>query len=116
MKTDSEISLTESHGYWLNYRIFFNLIVGLAGIIPVLLYLQHLRLSILCGITIWGVIANGLYSFGVVLEGLVITKTERARDFKRIRPILFWLGTLVFALLTFLCAFVFFSTRYELSD
>ncbi len=116
MKIEGEASFVESHEYWLKCRIIFNAIMVVTGLIPVLMYFQHLRLSNLFGIAVWGVIANGLYSFGFVLECLIITRTKRANDFKRVRPLLMLCGTIAYALLTFLYAFVFFSTRYELSE
>jgi len=91
--------LQESHQYWLRRRGLFNVLVGLTGL--GCLFLSQVWLTgfffLLFGVVLWGVVANGLYSFGYVVESYLITNTSRAKGFgKGFREFLFWCGTLAY--------------------
>jgi len=62
------------------------------------------------GIIMWGVVANGLYSFGYILESLIIVKTNGSRSLKQYRSLLFWVGTIAYVLVTIAFAYEYFAT------
>ena len=97
-------SLLEAHAYWLKKRLIFNIIVGTVGLIATILYSQSLSIFDLMGILMWGLVANGLYSFGYAIESYIITKHPNIK-FENIRGLLFWVGTLLYSVSSFLFAY-----------
>jgi len=94
--------LLNSHRYWSKKRILFNIIVGAAGIISVLLVLgSDLAIFDLFGIVMWGVVANAMFSFGYILESYIISKSNGHRDLQGNRETLFWLGTIAYVIVGF---------------
>jgi len=95
--------LLDSHRYWSKKRILFNIIVGSAGIISVLLVLgPGLAIFDLFGIVMWGVVANAMFSIGFILESYIISKSNGQRDLQGNRDILFWLGTIAYVIVGFI--------------
>jgi len=95
--------LLESHRYWSKKRILFNIIVGSAGIISVLLVLgTGLTIFDLFGIVMWGVVANAMFSIGYIFESYIIAKSNGQRDLQGNRDILFWIGTIAYVIVGFM--------------
>jgi len=95
--------LLNSHRYWSKKRILFNIIVGSAGIISVLLVLgTGLAIFDLFGIVMWGVVANAMFSIGYIFESYIISKSNGQRDLQGNRDILFWLGTIAYVIVGFI--------------
>ena len=95
--------LLDSHRYWSRTRILFNIIVGSAGIISVLLVLgTGLTIFDLFGIVMWGVVANAMFSVGYIVESYIIAKSKGQRDLQGNRDILFWMGTIAYVIVGFI--------------
>lgn len=94
------VKLLDSHEYWSRMRLLFNILVGVAGLVPTVVFGFYLSLFGLFGIALWGLVANGLYSLGYVIESFIITKTKGSKSLKRSRSILFWLGTIAYVLVS----------------
>jgi hypothetical protein len=95
--------LLDSHRYWSKKRILFNIIVGSAGIISVLLVLgTGLAIFDLFGIVTWGVVANAMFSIGYIFESYIISKSKGQRDLQGNRDILFWIGTIAYVIVGFI--------------
>ena len=95
--------LLESHRYWSKKRILFNIIVGSAGLISVLLVLgTGLTIFDLFGIVMWGVVANAMFSIGYIFESYIIAKSKGQRDLQGNRDILFWMGTIAYVIVGFI--------------
>ena len=95
--------LLDAHRYWSKKRILFNIIVGSAGIISVLVVLgTSITIFDLFGIVVWGVVANAMFSFGYILESYMISKSNGQRDLQGNREVLFWLGTIAYVIVGFL--------------
>ena len=95
--------LLDSHRYWSRRRILFNIIVGTAGIISVLLVLgTGLTIFDLFGIVMWGVVANAMFSIGYIVESYIIAKSKGQRDLQGNRDILFWIGTIAYVIVGFM--------------
>ena len=100
-------SLLASHDYWLQKRILFNFIVGAVGLLATILYAPIFTIFDLMGIFMWGFIANGLYSFGYVLESYMITNHPKIK-FDGFRNLLFWTGTSLYSAVSFVFAYVYY--------
>lgn len=97
------LKLLESHRYWSRKRILFNIIVGVAGLISVILFLgSDTTLFDLFGMIVWGVVANGLYSTGYILDSYIIIDSKGERSLGDKRVILFWIGTIAYVIVGFL--------------
>jgi hypothetical protein len=94
------LKLLDSHRFWAKKRLLFNLIVGVAGLIPTLYFILQFYFLDIFGILAWGLVANGLYSIGYVLESIVITKSDGNKSLKKRRNLLFWIGTISYALVS----------------
>ncbi|MBL0359000.1 MAG: hypothetical protein IPP72_20010 [Chitinophagaceae bacterium] len=101
------MKLLDSHHYWAKKRLLFNIIVGVAGLIATLEFASNLSVFDVLGILMWGFVANAFYSTGYVIESYVIVKTSGLRNLKKIRKLLFWAGTIAYALVS-----LFFATNY----
>ena len=97
-----ENKLTQSNIFWLKKRLIFTIIVGIAGIISISRFWNLITAFDILGIILWGIVANAMYSFGYVLESLIIHKTNGQSDLKKSRVWLFWIGTICYTLLTIL--------------
>jgi hypothetical protein len=110
----SESSLRDAHSYWLKKRIIFNLVVGAVGLIATIIYATVFTLFDFIGILLWAFVANGLYSFGYVIESFVITKYPKVK-FNNARFMLFYVGTFMYSMVTFIYAQEYFS-RFPVFD
>jgi hypothetical protein len=103
------IKLLESYRYWNKNRLLFNIIVGLAGLASIILFsFFAFTLFDIFGIVAWGIVANGLYSFGFLWEAMIITKSKGDRNLKTNRSLLFWAGTIAYVLVSISFAFEYF--------
>lgn len=102
-------SLLEAHKYWTKKRLLFNMLVGVAGVVSIILFSKLLFLFDYIGILMWGMVANGLFSFGYVLECTIITNSNGLKNIVKYRNLLFWIGTLTYIFTTFSFAKEYFS-------
>lgn len=92
--------LKQAYDFWEpRRRIWFNVLVALPGLLS--LYVARGPLSTnLPGAACWGLVANGLYSLGYVLDSRLIVASNGNRSLGRLRHFLFWIGTLAYMGLT----------------
>lgn len=102
-KSKLESSLLDAHSYWLKKRLIFNLVVGGVGLLATINYAKVFTLFDFIGIVLWGFVANGLYSFGYVIESYMITKYPKVK-FSNVRFLLFYVGTFIYSLVTVIYA------------
>lgn len=107
MENEIGKKLIESNKFWRNYRIIFNLLLLGTGIIAILQFQSLFGSSEMIDVVAWGTVANGLYSFGYVLESEIIIRTGGKKDFSIPRIIVFWIGTAAYMIATY-----FFATYY----
>ena len=102
------LKLLAAHRYWSRKRILFNIIVGISGAISVLLFLGlDFTLFDLLGMILWGIVANGLFSIGYVLDSYIISHSKGERSLQDNRGILFWIGTIAYVIVGFLFVMVY---------
>jgi hypothetical protein len=103
------LQLLESYRYWGRKRLVFNIVVGLAGLGATIQFSNFsIDLFDVFGMIAWGVVANGLYTFGFLWESVIIIKSKGARNLKANRNFLFWVGTLVYVFVSIFFASVYF--------
>lgn len=102
------LQLIVSHDYWLKKRLVFNILVGLAGLYPMIFFFELNALFNLMGVILWGIVANAFYSIGYVLESYIITKSKGKKGLKPYRNLLFWLGTISYVLFTLAFGMIYF--------
>jgi hypothetical protein len=110
-KNNPESTLLDAYKYWGKKRLLFNLIVGVTGVVAIFLYARTFSLLEFVDILIWGIVANGLFSFGYAFESYVIVKHPKA-NFKNIRFLLFYIGTFLYCLVTFILAQEYFTKPF----
>lgn len=97
------LQLTGAHEYWHRKRLLFNIIVGLAGGVSLLLvsgFGMMLGLFDFFGAVTWGLVANAFYSTGYVLDSWVIARSGGKQSLTPYRNGLFWLGTIAYTLVS----------------
>jgi len=108
-----EIDLLNSYNYWSKKRIYFNAVLVVVGVGSLLFFNLYMSFTeIVFGSFLWGLVANGLFSFGYVLESYIITKTNGNRNLKESRDFLFVIGTTSYAIASI--AYVFFIAMLPL--
>jgi hypothetical protein len=99
--------------WWEKKRIWFNVIVGFAGIY-IIIFSEFFMFSFkdIVGILIWGFIANILYSAGVILEIMNVYYLKSNINFFRFRYVFWLLGTFLYAAWTAYYAFFYFNDPF----
>lgn len=88
---------------WEKQRIWFNVSVGIAGIYSIIPYWDDFTYRLfwnITGVLIWGLLANILYSTGILLEIIDSYYFKGKVNFYRFRHLFWVLGTLMYCLLT----------------
>ncbi len=98
--------------WWESKRLVFNVFIGFIGGITLLLGMSEIDcnywfLSDILGIFLWGIMANILYSSGILLELSDWYYLKGKIRVKKYRFLLLVLGFTFSCLLTFLCARVY---------
>jgi hypothetical protein len=100
--------LNESIVWWEKNRIGFNILVGLTGIISLITFLSEpFGITEVFGILFWGVIANVLYSFGVLVEIFNLYYFERKLNFFKFKYLFYVTGTILYCAVTFFFALLY---------
>ncbi|HYG50522.1 MAG TPA: hypothetical protein VD905_06445 [Flavobacteriales bacterium] len=99
--------LMDAHAFWLRRRFFFNAAVGLCGLIPLISFISFFPQAALLGAIIWGLVANGLFSLGYAIESYHIIRSGGLGDLKTTREYMFWMGTLLYCVVTYMTALSF---------
>lgn len=95
--------LIEAYRFWYKRRIWFNLLLGIAGIAG--LSTNHwppfIGVPILFFAGFWGLLSNGLYSLGYSIESALVMQSKGFNDYSSLRTLLFWIGTTLAGIVTF---------------
>jgi hypothetical protein len=103
-------TLKASIAWWEKRRLWFNLSVGLCGILAILLDTQNFLIIDLAGIILYGLMMNVFYSMGHLLEALERHYFKRSSIYKY-RLALFLIGTISSSLVTLMLAAIFYAYR-----
>jgi hypothetical protein len=88
--------------WWERKRIWFNFLVGLSGLLPLLFTgLTYFNLLSLLGICFYGLMANICYSLGFLSELLIKLYIKPSFEFGEKRKLVFLLGTAFSMIVTF---------------
>ncbi|MBO6515879.1 MAG: hypothetical protein JJ975_04940 [Bacteroidia bacterium] len=102
-------TLREAITWWESKRLIFNLIVGLVGGLATLIFMTHFGLFDLAGVLMWGVVANIMYSVGLVLEIWNYHYFNNRLTMTNWRWPLFVLGTVAYAIVSWIYAKLYYS-------
>ena len=106
-------ALRTSLKWWEKRRIWFNLLVGISGIVGIMCYAPFFGLIDMIFILTYGIIANLFYSIGFVLEALNLHYLEGKINLKANRILLFIIGTALSCILTFAACLQFYSAMLQ---
>jgi nicotinamide riboside transporter PnuC len=95
---EEDKSLLNAFGRWEKKRLFYNTVVGAAGILTTVLSSQKIDILYLIGIIFYGVAANLFYCPGFLTEVAIKYYFKSDIDFSDKRNAFFWIG-LIFSLL-----------------
>lgn len=87
--------------WWEKRRFWFNIAVGICGVISLLLFARGFVLADLIGIIFYAIIANVFYSTGFALEAIGLYYLKDKYNFAKYRSTLFSIGLIVSCLITF---------------
>ena len=108
---EQETSLQESHTYWFKKRILFNILVGIAGLVPMATHVFSLSLFDIFGVAMWAFVANAFFSYGYVLESFIVSRSKGKKNMRELRDLLFWLGTLAYMAVSLAFGFEYFGFK-----
>jgi hypothetical protein len=103
---DVDKTLLTAFSWWEKRRLFYNLVIGLVGVIILFIY-PFFSLLDLAGVIFYGIIANLFYSLGFFIEVAAKYYFKSDIDFTDKRKTLFTLG-LIFSVLTTIAVGFFF--------
>ncbi|WP_420574107.1 hypothetical protein [Kordia sp.] len=87
--------------WWEQKRIAFNFFVGITGVIAVLAFIPHtFGMEDAIGIILWGIMANVLYSTGILLEVINQYHLKGKLNIFQFRMLFFIVGTFTYMLAT----------------
>lgn len=95
--------------WWKKKRIWYNITVGLSGILPLLIYAKAFNFVDFIGLVIYAFVLNVFYSSGFILESLNFYYLQQRFQIDYLRIPLFIFGTLVSCAITFTWALIYYS-------
>jgi hypothetical protein len=99
--------------WWEKKRIWFNVIIGVIGILAVYMYCTDaIETEDIIGIILWGIMANILYSVGILLEIVNQYYLKGKLNIFRFRHVFFILGTLMYMFVTWNYAFYYYYPHF----
>ena len=107
-------SLNYAIRWWEKKRILFNIVVGAAGLLTLFLAPFGLFAFDIFGIVAWGLMANLMYSVGLLLEVFDKHYFNSAFKFYKYRMVLFVLGLMAYTGVTLLFGMVYFTYPFGL--
>ncbi len=108
---EKDKSLLAAFAWWEKKRVLYNIIVGVAGII-VLLLLPYFSILDLLGVIIYGVIVNLFYSLGFLIEVAARHYFKSDIDFTEKRETFFGAGLIFSVLVTLGIGFLIFLMQF----
>lgn len=120
MRTKSELELFEEQllnnqristmfKWWERKRLYFNILVGLAGLLTIIFCANTFGVIEIFGCLFWGIVANIFYSFGFTLEIANIYYLKGRIPYAKIKLGLFVIGTGLYCLVTLVYGFSYFT-------
>ncbi|WP_298513324.1 hypothetical protein [uncultured Kordia sp.] len=95
------VTLKNTISWWEKKRIAFNFFVGITGVIAVLAFIPHtFGMEDAIGIVLWGIMANILYSAGILLEVANQYYLKGKLNIFQFRLFFFVAGTFTYMLVT----------------
>ena len=95
--------------WWEKRRLWFNISVGIAGMIGLFSIRAIHILDILMGVIMYGILANILYTAGWATELLLRVKSNDRYDFGRFRKLIYYIGIVGSVLLTLFLSLIMFA-------
>lgn len=108
LESDQGTSLKRAIQWWEEKRILFNVITGIAGCLPILQFSNHFYLGDIALVFAYGIFMNLLFSIGFLIEALNFHYLKSKLELKALRPLLFWIGTLASAGVTYALSYLFY--------
>lgn len=105
-KTDN---ITLALGWWEKKRLWFNLFVGISGILGILLNINLFHFYDIVLILFYGLFANLMYSIGFLLEAFDQYYLKSKLKVHLFRLPLFLMGVIFSCIITFVMAIVFYT-------
>lgn len=102
-------SLQIALAWWEKKRIWYNLIVGVSGVIPIVLYANHFGFVEVFGLAMYGLILNVFYSSGFLIEALNIHYLKQKLQIEYLKYPLLIIGTLISSALTYVWGVIYFT-------
>ncbi|WP_298898104.1 hypothetical protein [uncultured Psychroserpens sp.] len=106
MNTQTQVTILD---WWESKRLWFNILVGISGILGILSGIFEFLLADLLGVFAWGILANILFSTGIVVELLDDFYLKGKLKLYHFRWAFLVSGTLLYCAWTFLYAIWYFS-------
>lgn len=99
--------------WWEKKRIWFNVAVGLAGLLGITINIIHpFGIEDFIGIILWGMMANILYSVGILLEIVNQYYLKGRLNIFRFRRFFFIIGTLAYVFFTWVYVYFYYKYLY----
>lgn len=103
-------TLQNTISWWEKKRIAFNIFIGLIGSIAVFHFINHaFTQDDAIGIILWGIMANILYSIGILLEVANQYYLKGKLNIFHYRLLFFIVGTLLYMLATWVYASLYYN-------
>jgi len=104
----SEAVLLSAIKWWEERRLWFNIAVGLCGVLGIILFAPYLGMVDFINVFFYAVFVNAAYCAGFILEALNLHYLKGRFPLENYRMVLFVLGTLFSSAVTLLGAFFFY--------
>ena len=109
MKQLDNNRLNETISWWEKKRIIFNIIIGFFGILALIIIQPSCFGWFDCiGILLWGIMANILFSLGILLEIANQYYFKSKYNVYQFRNFFYVIGTLAYAFVTFSYPFLYY--------
>lgn len=102
--------------WWEKKRIWFNVAVGITGTLGVIVNIIHpFGIDDFIGIVLWGIMANILYSVGILLEIVNQYYLKGKLNIFRFRHFFFIIGTLAYVFFSWVYAHIYYIYPYYMT-
>ncbi|WP_452230152.1 hypothetical protein [Lacinutrix sp. MEBiC02404] len=106
--------LNETIFWWEKKRIIFNIAVGLSGVLSLIVVSPYFFGIIeIMGILIWAILANILYSSGILIEIINLYYYSSTVKFFKYRFGFYVFGLLLYCAVTFFYPFLYFFPTFD---
>ena len=106
--------LNETIVWWEKQRIIFNIFVGISGLLSLIIVSPYFfGIAEIIGVLIWGIIANILYSSGILIEIFNLYYFNSKVNLFKFRFGFYVFGSLLYCLVTFVYPFLYFFPAFD---